>query len=196
MAGLCAENEATVKQALALDKSKQTQATAVLAAAICGNGKLALPMALELSKKYPEDTLIQGLYQPLAKAFVALAAGRPQEAVDAAEPAKSWDAIYPGSYVQGLAYLQLHDAGHALSAFQAATQIRRRQSDLTGCPSMRKRNWAWRARTPWAATRPTPRRPTRLFSPPGKMRMPTCPCWWRPRRNTLPCRRQQRMASH
>ena len=67
-------------------------------------------MALELSKKYPQDTLIQGLYQPLAKAFVALSAGRAQEAVDDAEPAKSWDAIYPGSYVQGLAYVQLHDA--------------------------------------------------------------------------------------
>jgi hypothetical protein len=121
MAGLCAENEATVQQALALDKSKQIQESAVLAAAVCGNGKVALPMALELSNKYSEDTLIRGLYQPLAKAFVALAAGRPQEAVDAAEPAKPWDAMYPGSYVQGLAYLQLHDAGRALSAFEAAT---------------------------------------------------------------------------
>ncbi len=123
MAGLCAENEATVNQALALDKSKQTQEFAVLAAAVCGSGKVALPMAQELGKKYPEDTLIRGLYQPLSKSFVALAAGRSQEAVDAAEPAKSWDAIYPGSYVQGLAYLQMHDAGHALSAFQTATQF-------------------------------------------------------------------------
>jgi serine/threonine protein kinase len=121
MAGLCEANEATVKQALALDKSKQTQAVAVLAWAICGNGKLALPLAQELSKKYPEDTLIRGLFQPLGKAFAALAAGQAQEAVAAAEPAKSWDAIYPASYVQGLAYLQLRDAGHALSAFQAAT---------------------------------------------------------------------------
>ena len=122
MAGLCEGNDATVKQALALDKSKQTEAIAVLAWAICGNGKLALPLAQELSKKYPEDTLIRGLFQPLGKAYVALAAGQAQEAVDAAEPAKSWDAIYPASYVQGLAYLQLHDAGHALSAFQAATR--------------------------------------------------------------------------
>jgi hypothetical protein len=59
LAGLCENNEAAVQQALALDKSKQTQAYAVLAAAICGNGKLALPMAEELSKKYPQDTLIQ-----------------------------------------------------------------------------------------------------------------------------------------
>jgi eukaryotic-like serine/threonine-protein kinase len=124
LAGLCEGNEATVKQALALDKSKQTQANAVLAWAICGNGKLALPLAQELSKKYPEDTVIRGLYQPLGKGFVALAAGQAQEAADAVEPAKSWDALYPASYVQGLAYLQLRDAGHALSAFQQAAQSR------------------------------------------------------------------------
>jgi tetratricopeptide (TPR) repeat protein len=122
LAGLCEGNEAAVQQALGLDKSKQTQAYAVLAAAACGNGKLALPLAEELSKKYPEDTLIQAVYQPLAKAWVALAGGRPQEAVDSAEAAKSFAAVYPGAYVQGLAYLQLHDAGHALSAFKAAMQ--------------------------------------------------------------------------
>jgi serine/threonine protein kinase/Flp pilus assembly protein TadD len=124
LAGLCEGNEAAVQQALALDKSKQTQAYAVLAAAICGNGKLALPMAQELSQKYPEDTLIQDVYQPLVKAFVALAEGRPQEAVESAEAAKPFNAIYPGSYVQGLAYLQLHDANHALNAFKAAMQSR------------------------------------------------------------------------
>jgi hypothetical protein len=124
LAGLCENNEAAVQRALALDKSKQTQAYAVLAAAICGNGRLALPMAEELSKKYPQDALIRSVYQPLASAFVALAEGRPQEAVDSAEAAKSFSATYPGSYVQGLAYLQMHDAGHALNAFKAATHSR------------------------------------------------------------------------
>ncbi len=121
-AGLCEGNEAAVQQALALDRSKQIQEYAVLAAATCGNGKMALPMAGDLSKKHPEDTLIQAVYQPLAKAWVALAEGRPQDAVDSAEAAKSFAAIYPGTYVQGLAYLQLHDADHALSAFKAAMQ--------------------------------------------------------------------------
>ncbi len=123
IAGLCETSEGTVHQALALDKNKLTQESAVLAASVCGNGKLALPMALELSKKYPEDTRIKGLYLPLAKAFAAMAAGQAQEAVDAADPATSWDKGYPSSYLQGLAYLQLHDAGHAVSAFQAATRV-------------------------------------------------------------------------
>jgi eukaryotic-like serine/threonine-protein kinase len=122
LAGLCESNEVAVQQALSLDKSRQTQAAAALTAAVCGNGKLALPLALELTKKFPQDTLIQDVYGPLSKAFVALAAGRAQEAVDAAEPAKSYDANQPGSYVQGLAYLQLHDAAHALNAFQTAVR--------------------------------------------------------------------------
>jgi tetratricopeptide (TPR) repeat protein len=120
LAGLCETNQGAVQQALGLDKSKQTQATAALAFAICGNGKLALPLMEDLSKKYPQDTLIQDVFGPLSKAFVALAEGRAQEAVDAAEPAKPYDANYPASYLQGLAYLQLHDPGHALSAFQSA----------------------------------------------------------------------------
>ncbi len=122
LAGLCESNEAAVQQALSLDKSKQTQATAALTAAVCGNGKLASPLAVELSKKFPQDTLIQDVYAPLSKAFVALAAGHAQGAADAAEPAKPYDANYPASYLQGLAYLQLHDAGHALAAFQSAVR--------------------------------------------------------------------------
>jgi hypothetical protein len=81
-------------------------------------------MARELGTKYPEDTLIQEVFLPLAKAYEALAAGRPAEAVDDARPVKPYDMVYPGSYVQGLAYLQLHDAMHAKAAFESAMQAR------------------------------------------------------------------------
>ncbi len=124
LAGLCDGNEAAVQRALALDKSKQTQEYALLAAAVCGNAKLALPMAQELGAKFPEDTFVQNIYVPLTQAFVALAADQPREAVEHAEVAKPYDAVYPGSYAQGLAYLKLHDPGHAASAFQAALQSR------------------------------------------------------------------------
>jgi hypothetical protein len=122
LAGLCEGNEAVVEQALALDRSKQTQELATLAAAVCNGGKVATSLAHELGEKYPEDTLIQDVFQPLVKAFLAMAAGRYAETVNEARTAKPYDAIFPGSYVQGLAYLQLHDARHALSAFQSALQ--------------------------------------------------------------------------
>jgi serine/threonine protein kinase/tetratricopeptide (TPR) repeat protein len=121
LAGICNSSD-EVRQALSLDKSKQTQATAGLSAALCGDSKLAMQTASELSKKYPQDTLIQDVFAPLSKAFVALSAGRAQEAIGAAEPAKPYDAVCPASYLQGLAYLQLHDAAHALGAFQSAVR--------------------------------------------------------------------------
>jgi eukaryotic-like serine/threonine-protein kinase len=78
----------------------------------------------ELGRKYPEDTLIQDVYLPLSKGYVALAAGQAQQAAADAEPAKPYSAAYPASYLQGLAYLQMHDAGGAVNAFKAATQYR------------------------------------------------------------------------
>jgi tetratricopeptide (TPR) repeat protein len=123
-AGMCDGSEAKLQQALALDKTKQTQEFVAYTAAVCGNGKMALPMIEALSKKYPEDTLIQDVYLPLGKAFVALAAGDAQQAVADAEPVKAYDLGFPGSYVQGLAYLQLHDSGNAIRAFTAATKSR------------------------------------------------------------------------
>jgi eukaryotic-like serine/threonine-protein kinase len=124
LAGLCAGNDAVVQQALALDRSKQTQELAALTGAVCNDGKVATPLAQDLGEKYPEDTLIQDVYQPLVKAFLAMAAGQYGDVVNEARTAKAYDTIFPGSYVQGLAYLQLHDAGHALSAFQSALQSR------------------------------------------------------------------------
>jgi hypothetical protein len=41
-----------------------------------------------------------------------------------AEPAKPYSAAYPALYLQGLAYLQMHDAGGAINVFKAATQYR------------------------------------------------------------------------
>ncbi len=122
LVGFCDGSEAVIQQALSLDRSKQTQAYAVFTGGVCNNGKLVTSLGQEISKKYPEDTLIQNVYLPLAKGFVALAAGQPREAVNDAEPVKPFDANYPGSYLQGLGYLQLHDASHAVSAFRAAMQ--------------------------------------------------------------------------
>jgi eukaryotic-like serine/threonine-protein kinase len=121
-AGLCEGNEEAVKRALALDKSRQTQSFALLTAGICGNSKLVGSMAQDLTRKFPDDTLIQRVFVPLAKAFVALFAGQPREAIDDAEPAKSFALVYPGAYLQGLAYLQLHDATQAANAFRITTQ--------------------------------------------------------------------------
>jgi eukaryotic-like serine/threonine-protein kinase len=124
MGGNCVGNDAAVHKALDLDKSRQTQGMAVLAAAICEKGKLAPQSGEELTRKYPGDTLVQDVVLPLSKALVALSAGQYQEAIDAAEPAKPYDSNFPASYVQGQAYLQLRDGAQAVSAFEAAKRSR------------------------------------------------------------------------
>jgi eukaryotic-like serine/threonine-protein kinase len=121
LAGLCNGSEAEVQKALGLDRSRQTESFAVLASGICGNNKLVQSLAEDLSKKYPDDTLIQNVYVPLGKAFVALGAGQAREALEDAAPARAYYWIFPAAYLQGLAYLQLHDAGRAVNEFQKAT---------------------------------------------------------------------------
>ncbi len=119
---------------------------------------------------------------------MALAAGQPQQAVADAEPAKPYSAVYPASYLQGLAYLQMHDAGNAVNAFKAATQYRAAMLvSGIGVPAIPWRNWGWRGRMRWQETRRTRRRRMKRCLRPGRTRMQICPCWWRRRRSMRGC---------
>ncbi len=124
LAGMCEDSELELRRAQALDQSKVTQMYVMLAAGVCGHGKLALPLAASLSKAYPDDTLIHTVYAPLTRAFIDLSEDHPQEAITDAEPAKPSDALFPASYVQGLAYLRLRDPIRAQGAFTAAMKSR------------------------------------------------------------------------
>jgi eukaryotic-like serine/threonine-protein kinase len=119
--GECQNAEPSVRQALAVDKSKPTQIAAAAAQAFCGEAKLALDL---LEKKYPDDTLVQQVFVPQALAYVALQAGDAQKALDLLTKGQSFDLVSPGSYLRGLAHLRLHDAGNAIAAFKIATKYK------------------------------------------------------------------------
>ena len=121
-AGECDGIEATVQAALKMDKGKQNRELAALGAAVCGNNKLAAPLAEALEKENPDDTAIHDVFGPLTRAYAALGSGHFADAVADAAPARSYDALFPGSYVQGLAALQAHNPGAAIEAFRAASQ--------------------------------------------------------------------------
>ena len=123
-AGQCQNPQAAVKQALAVDKSKQTQIAVAGTQAFCGEGTLALPELDALEKKYPDDTLVQQEYVPEARAYVALEAGDAQKALNLLAKSQAFDMGSPGPYLRGLAYLQLHDAGKATAAFKIATKYK------------------------------------------------------------------------
>jgi len=123
-AGMCQDSENRVKRALALDKTKPTLRQAALTAAICGDRKTADPLLKDLDKKYPEDTQVQNIIIPQSRAALDLADHKPTDALAELEKAKAYDLVSPGAYLRGLAYLDLHDAGNAIIAFNRATQYR------------------------------------------------------------------------
>ena len=122
--GQCQNSEAAVRQALAVDKSKPTQIAVAATHAFCGEGKQALVALDALEKKYPDDTLVQQVLVPQARAYVALQAGDAQKALDLLAKSQAFDQVSPGPYLRGLAYLQLHDAGNAIAAFKIATKYK------------------------------------------------------------------------
>jgi serine/threonine protein kinase/tetratricopeptide (TPR) repeat protein len=122
--GPCQNPDAAVKQALAVDKSKPTQIAVAATQAFCGEAKPALVALDGLEKKYPDDTMVQQVYVPQGRAYIALQAGDARNALDLLTKSQAFDLVSPGPYLRGLAYLQLHDQGNAAAAFRMATKYK------------------------------------------------------------------------
>ena len=122
--GECQDADGAVKQAQALDRSKSTQIGVAAALALCGDQKLARPALDALEKKYPEDTVVQQLVVPQMRGYLELQTGDVHKALALVQQSESFDAISPGSYLRGLAYLQLHDADNAIASFKAGTRYK------------------------------------------------------------------------
>lgn len=124
-------HEAQRRAASALQSStaRDVQYAAALAFAFTGDDARAKALADGLSKKYPEDTLVQFNFLPALRAQLALNRQNPLEALralTAAGPyelgqtrfsAVSWTAMYP-VYVRGEAYLAAHQGAQAAAEFQ------------------------------------------------------------------------------
>ena len=124
MVDRCFDPEPTVKGALQLDKGKLTLIAAATALALCNEEKQATPMLSALEKRYPEDTLVQELYVPQFRAWLAIKAGYAQRALDLLERVRAHDAVSYAPYMRGLAYLQLKDPRNAIASFQDATRLK------------------------------------------------------------------------
>jgi tetratricopeptide (TPR) repeat protein len=122
--GECQDADGAVKRAQALDRSKSTQIGVAAALALCGDQKLARPALDALEKKYPEDTMVQQLVLPQARGYLELQMGDAHKALANLQQSESFDAVSPGSYLRGQAYLQLHDADNAIASFKAGTRYK------------------------------------------------------------------------
>jgi tetratricopeptide (TPR) repeat protein len=123
--------EARRRATLATARSAQRDVRygAALALVYAGDDKGARTLADDLSKRFPEDTIVQFNYLPTLRAKSALTRGNVSEAIESLRAATSyelgtttssaygWTALYP-VYVRGEAYLAAHQANEAAAEFQ------------------------------------------------------------------------------
>ena len=139
MVDRCFDPEQTVKQALQLDKGKDTLIAAATTLALCNEQKQATQALSALEKRYPQDTLIHELSVPQDRAWLAIKAGDAQGALVLLERVRAHDAASNAPYLRGLAYLQLKDSRNAIDSFQNATRLKGRaytqSAAHTPCPT-------------------------------------------------------------
>ena len=122
--GQCIDAKNAVKQALKMDKGKDTQGFAAGTLTLCDETKDADKILSELQKRYPQDTLIQEVYVPQFRAWLAYKAGDPKKALALLERVREHDPVSFAPYMRGMAYLQLKDAHNAIASFQDATRLK------------------------------------------------------------------------
>jgi tetratricopeptide (TPR) repeat protein len=119
-------NMALAKQdaqaAIALSTGKRVEADSAVALALAGNSTQAERLAGDLSKQFPEDTIVQFEYLPMIRAAIALRSsdgGKAVEALAAAAPYElGFDAgLYP-AYLRCEAYLAAKQGAAAGAEFQ------------------------------------------------------------------------------
>ena len=129
----CFDAAQVAKRALQLDNGKVTQIAAATTLAQCNDEKQASEMLSALEKRYPEDTLVQEIFVPQSRGWLALKAGDAKQALVFLERVRAHDAASFAPYMRGLAYLQLKDPANAIASFQEATRLKG-QAYLIGSP--------------------------------------------------------------
>jgi tetratricopeptide (TPR) repeat protein len=127
-------NKATARSfaqsALRLSDANYVHSISALALALIGDQKKANGLADELSRRSPEDTIIQSNFLPTIRAAIALqqgGTGHAQEAIRLLGAATPYEfgiptnALYP-AYVRGEAYLKASQGPAAVSEFEKIVQ--------------------------------------------------------------------------
>jgi hypothetical protein len=75
-------------------------------------------MLSALEKRYSEDTLVQGLFVPQSRGWLAPKADDSKQPLVFLERVRARDAASFGPFMRGLAYLQLKDPANAIASFK------------------------------------------------------------------------------
>ncbi len=112
--------KASAAQALKHEHNQVSLTRTALALALAGASQQTTALIEELSNRYPQDTLVNGIWLPTIRAALGLQRGNAQQAVELLEVAKRYEAaaeFWP-QYVRGQAYLKLKQPNEATVEFQ------------------------------------------------------------------------------
>jgi eukaryotic-like serine/threonine-protein kinase len=125
--GTTGEARQQAAAALGLSTGRDVQYQAALALASAQDATRAQPLADDLGKRLPEDTIVQFNYLPTTRGQIDLIHNDFARAVEALQPAAPYElgsphgvillALYP-VYVRGEAYLAVHQGSEAAVEFQ------------------------------------------------------------------------------
>ncbi|MBI3474270.1 MAG: protein kinase [Acidobacteria bacterium] len=119
------EARSRAASAAAMDKGISVQTLAADALAISGDTDRAQAVANSLDKNFPLDTLVQGIWLPIARARIQLRRGAPSQAVETLQGASryelgaQWQNVpLRAIYLRGNAYLQMKAGKDAAAEFR------------------------------------------------------------------------------
>jgi eukaryotic-like serine/threonine-protein kinase len=119
-------DEARRAATLAIDRSaaRDVRYVAALALAYARDDKRAQALSVDLSERFPEDTVVQFNYLPTLRAKLAISKGNASGAIESLRPATPYELSQLGAsgadpvLVRGEAYLAAHEGSKAAIEFQ------------------------------------------------------------------------------
>ena len=127
--GNVAEARTRARMAMKRSSGRDVQYGAALTLAFAGESTQVLSIINDLSRRFPEDTMVQSNYLPTLRGILALNQGKTSDAVDRLEAARPyepggttgssyvWNALY-SAFVRGQAYLRARKGVEAAAEFQ------------------------------------------------------------------------------
>jgi serine/threonine protein kinase/tetratricopeptide (TPR) repeat protein len=118
--GNCDRVSDIAAKAFGISRVTATVQTASSPFALCGDADRAQSLMDEVSKRFPNDTLVNIVYWPLNHALIAMRRGDPARAVQLLEPALRYEIVgnFWPQYFRGQALLKLHKGAEAAAEFQ------------------------------------------------------------------------------
>ncbi|HBB88224.1 MAG TPA: hypothetical protein DC047_11460 [Blastocatellia bacterium] len=120
--GRCSESKQQAAHAITLSRGKVDLSVAAVDFALCGDTAQAQSLADELLKRFPQETISNGVMVPLIRGALENNRGKYAQALEATQPAVRFElgaiAGFWVNYLRGQAYLGQHSGKEAAAEFQ------------------------------------------------------------------------------